>query len=69
MCGLHTVQKDGSETSVDNQAATAISNNPMFQGKTKRFKVKFCFLREVKQKSDRAWEKRRKEARNLERKN
>lgn len=34
---------------VDNQAAIAISQNPVFHGKTKHFKVKFFFLREVQQ--------------------
>ncbi|KAI6670571.1 hypothetical protein NL676_005456 [Syzygium grande] len=37
------------EVYVDNQAALAISQNPVFHGKTKHFKIKFFFLREVQQ--------------------
>jgi len=40
-------QVNGSVIKVDNQAAIAISNNPMFHGKTKHFKIKYYFLREV----------------------
>jgi len=32
---------------VDNQAAITISNNPVFQGKIKHFKIEYYFLREV----------------------
>ncbi|KAJ8775065.1 hypothetical protein K2173_020069 [Erythroxylum novogranatense] len=35
------------ELNVDNQAALAISQNHVFHGKTKHFKVKFYYLREV----------------------
>ena len=37
---------------VDNQAAIAISNNPIFHGKTKHFNIKLFFLREVQKNED-----------------
>ncbi|XP_031377996.1 uncharacterized protein LOC116193313 [Punica granatum] len=37
------------EIFVDNQAALAISQNPVFHGKTKHFKLKFYYLREIQQ--------------------
>ena len=40
-------QEDGTIINVDNQAAISISNNPVFHGKTKHFKIKYHFLREV----------------------
>jgi hypothetical protein len=40
-------QRKATKVNVDNQAAIAISNNPIFHGKTKHFKLKYYFLREV----------------------
>ncbi|KAF2306341.1 hypothetical protein GH714_016833 [Hevea brasiliensis] len=37
----------GTDVFVDNQAAIAISNNPVFHGKTKHFNIKLFFLRDV----------------------
>ncbi|KAI6678702.1 hypothetical protein NL676_039498 [Syzygium grande] len=40
------------EILVDNQAALAISQNPVFHGRTKHFKIKFYYLREVQQEGE-----------------
>ena len=48
MDDLHMHQEDNIEIFVDNQATLAISHNPIFHGRTKYFKVKYYFLREVK---------------------
>ncbi|KAE8729671.1 hypothetical protein F3Y22_tig00003435pilonHSYRG00075 [Hibiscus syriacus] len=40
-------QRRSTEVFVDNQAAIAISNNPVFHRKTKHFNIKLYFLREV----------------------
>ncbi|KAF2285986.1 hypothetical protein GH714_009369 [Hevea brasiliensis] len=40
-------QTKGTEVFVDNQAAIAISHNPVFHGKTKHFNIKFFFLRGI----------------------
>lgn len=45
-------EKGSTKIFVDNQAAIAISNNPVFHGKTKHFKIKLYFLREVQQKGE-----------------
>ncbi|XP_056174626.1 probable polygalacturonase At3g15720 [Syzygium oleosum] len=47
MDDLHLEQEEGIEVFVDNQATLAISQNPVFHGKTKHFKVRYYFLREV----------------------
>ena len=47
MDDLHLKQEEGIEVFVDNQATLAISHNPVFHGKTKHFKIKYYFLREV----------------------
>jgi len=48
---LHLEQDTTTEVMVDNQAAIAISKNPIFHGKTKHFSIKLFFLRDV-QKDD-----------------
>ena len=45
---LDLQQNESTEIFVDNQAAIAISRNPVFHGKTKHFNIKLFFLREVK---------------------
>jgi hypothetical protein len=40
-------QRKATKVDIDNQAAIAISNNPIFHGKMKLFKLKYYFLREV----------------------
>lgn len=52
MCDLQEEQKFSIDVFVDNQAAIAISNNPVFHGKTKHFNIKLYFLREVQQKGE-----------------
>ena len=44
---LNLKQEGCTEVFVDNQAAIAISHNPVFHGKTKHFNIKLFFLREV----------------------
>ena len=52
MCDLHMEEKSSTKIFVDNQAAIAISNNPVFHGKTKHFNIKLYFLREVQEKGE-----------------
>jgi hypothetical protein len=47
LADLDMEQREATKVNVDNQAAIAISNNPIFHGKTKHFKLKYYFLREV----------------------
>lgn len=47
MVDLQLEQKGSTEIYVDNQTAIAISQNPVFHGKTKHFCIKYYFLREV----------------------
>lgn len=47
MIDLHMEQKESTKIFVDNQAAIAISKNPVFHGTTKHFNIKLYFLREV----------------------
>nr|GLL27425.1 hypothetical protein VITISV_013542 [Ipomoea trifida] len=47
MADLKMTQEESTTIFVDNQAAIAISRNPVFHGKTKHFKVKLYFVREV----------------------
>ncbi|KAE8729685.1 hypothetical protein F3Y22_tig00003435pilonHSYRG00123 [Hibiscus syriacus] len=49
---LDLKQKESTEIFVDNQAAIAISHNPVFHGKTKHFNIKLFFLREVQNHGD-----------------
>ncbi|KAH9678769.1 hypothetical protein KPL71_025858 [Citrus sinensis] len=44
---LNLEHEESTEILVDNQAAIAISQNPVFHGKTKHFNIKLFFLREV----------------------
>jgi len=41
-------QQDNTQIFVDNQVVILISNNPVFYGKTKHFKIKLYFLRDTK---------------------
>jgi hypothetical protein len=45
-------QQNDTEVFVDNQAAIVIFHNPVFHGKTKHFKIKFFFLREVQKEGE-----------------
>jgi hypothetical protein len=40
-------QTESTKIFVDNQAAISIANDPVFHGRTKHFKIKFFYLREV----------------------
>ena len=52
MTDLHMEQQDSTQIFVDNQAAISISNNPVFHGKTKHFKIKLYFLREAQKEGE-----------------
>ena len=52
MADLHMEQKESTQVLVDNQAAISISKNPVFHWKTKHFKIKLYFLREVQKQGD-----------------
>ncbi|WMV30027.1 hypothetical protein MTR67_023412, partial [Solanum verrucosum] len=44
---INLMQENCTEVFVDNQEAIAISNNPIFHGKTKHFNIKLFILREA----------------------
>ncbi|KAH9657443.1 Integrase catalytic domain-containing protein [Citrus sinensis] len=52
MKDLHIEQQEGTQIFVDNQAAISIANNPVFHGKTKHFKIKLYFLRDVQREGE-----------------
>jgi hypothetical protein len=45
-------EEEATEISVGNQATITISHNPVFHGKTKHFKIKLYFSREVQRNGD-----------------
>ena len=47
MTDLHMIQTESTKIFVDNQAVISIANDPVFHGRTKHFKIKFFYLREV----------------------
>ncbi|XP_049355210.1 uncharacterized protein LOC125819827 [Solanum verrucosum] len=49
---LHMEPTGGIKVFVDNEEAIAISNNLVFHGRTKHFKIKFFYLREVQKDGD-----------------
>ena len=49
---LDMKQKVSTKVFVDNQATISIANDPVFHGKTKHFKIKLYFLREVQKEGD-----------------
>ncbi|TXG48915.1 hypothetical protein EZV62_024790 [Acer yangbiense] len=49
---LHMEQKESTQILVDNQTATSIAISPVFHGKTKHFKLKLYFLREVQREGE-----------------
>jgi hypothetical protein len=49
---LQMEQKESTQILVDNQAAISIAKNPVFHGKTKHFKLKLYFLREVQREGE-----------------
>ena len=44
---LNMEQTGNTQVFVDNQATISIASNPVFPGRTKHFKIKFYFLREI----------------------
>jgi hypothetical protein len=52
LCDLQMEEQEATEISVDNQAAIAISHNPVFHGKTKHFNIKLYFVRDVQKNGD-----------------
>ena len=52
MAGLFMEQKESTQILVDNQAAISTENNSVFHGKTKHFKLKLYFLREVQKEGE-----------------
>ncbi|XP_019430189.1 PREDICTED: uncharacterized protein LOC109337630 [Lupinus angustifolius] len=47
MTNLHMEQTESTHVFVDNQVGIVITNNPVFHGKTKHFKIKFHVLRDT----------------------
>jgi len=47
LANLYMGQLEPTQIYVDNQAAISIANNPVFHDRTKHFKIKLYFLREV----------------------
>jgi hypothetical protein len=52
LADLNLKQNESTQLFVDNQAAISISNNLVFHGRTKHFKIKLFFLREVQQEGE-----------------
>jgi hypothetical protein len=52
MVDLQMEQKKSTQILVDNQTAISIAKNPVFHGKTKLFKLKLYFLREVQREGE-----------------
>ncbi|KAL8145697.1 hypothetical protein AgCh_003733 [Apium graveolens] len=52
MMDLHMEQHEGTTIFVDNQAALSIADKPVFHDRTKHFKIKFYFLREVQREGE-----------------
>ncbi|XP_021606554.1 uncharacterized mitochondrial protein AtMg00810-like [Manihot esculenta] len=49
---LNEEQVEPTSIFVDNQVAISISSNPVFHGKTKHFKIKFYFIREIQKEGE-----------------
>jgi hypothetical protein len=49
---LHIDQLEPTHIYVDNEAAIYIANNLVFHGKTKHFKIKLYFLREIQKEGE-----------------
>lgn len=52
MVDLQIEQKESTQILIDNQAAISIAKNPVFHGKTKHFKLKLYFLKEVQREGE-----------------
>ena len=52
LADLHMEQKEPTQILVDNQTTISISNNHVFHGRTKHFKIKLFFLRETQREGE-----------------
>ncbi|KAG5065887.1 hypothetical protein JHK86_009618 [Glycine max] len=52
LANLHMEQKEPTQILVDNQTTISISNNHVFHGRTKHFKIKLFFLRETQREGE-----------------
>ena len=52
MADLGFDQRESTKITCDNQSAVTIAKNPVFHGRTKHFKIKYHFVKEVQQEGE-----------------